>query len=184
MNVLLGSVAQAVLAECRVPVLLIRRDTAPRRGSLRVGLAFDGSEHSRAALDFVIARRTFFGPRFSLRVAHVVDEVPIQVKTALANLASTRFRHEEVQALRQEAFDGAMAPAREALGSAGLDASEEMLVSSNPGEALADWARRAKLDLLVMGSHGMSALKLVVLGSVAAGVGARCNTPLLLVRPQ
>lgn len=183
-NVLLGSVAQAVLAECRVPVLLIRRDTAPRRGSLRVGLAFDGSEYSRAALDFVIARRTFFGPRFSLHIAHVVDEVPIQVKTALANLASTRFRHEEVRALRQEAFDGAMGPAREALGLAGLDASEEMLVSSNPGEALAGWARRAKLDLLVMGSHGMSALKLVLLGSVAAGVGARCNTPLLLVRPQ
>jgi nucleotide-binding universal stress UspA family protein len=67
---------------------------------------------------------------------------------------------------------------------ADLSASEEMLVSSNPGEALAAWARREKLDLLVMGSHGMSALKLVVLGSVAAGVGARCTTPLLLVRPE
>lgn len=184
MNVLLGSVAQAVLAECRTPVLLIRRDTVPRRGSLRVGLAFDGSEHSRAALDFAITRRTFFGPRFSLHLAHVVDEVPIQVKTALANLASTRFRHEEVRALRQEAFDGVMAPAREALDLAGVAASEEMLVSSNPGEALAAWARQAKLDLLVMGSHGMGALKLVALGSVAAGVGARCNTPLLLVRPE
>jgi nucleotide-binding universal stress UspA family protein len=183
-NVLLGSVAQAVLAECRTPVLLIRRDTAPRRGSLRVGLAFDGSQHSRAALDFAIAQQTFFGPRFTLNVAHVVDEVPIQVKTALANLASTKFRHEEVQALRQEAFDGVMAPARKAIASAGLAAIEEMLVSSNPGEALAAWARRAKLDLLVMGSHGMSALKLMALGSVAAGVGARCDTPLLLVRPQ
>ena len=183
MNVLLGSVAQAVLAECRTPVLLIRRDTAPRRGSLRVGLAFDGSEHSRAALDFAITRRTFFGPRFTLRLAHVVDEVPIQVKTALANLASTGFTHKEVRALRQEAFDGVMAHAREALGLAGVAASEEILVSSNPGEALAAWARHAKLDLLVMGSHGMSALKLIALGSVAAGVGARCDTPLLLVRP-
>jgi nucleotide-binding universal stress UspA family protein len=183
MNVLLGSVAQAVLAECRTPVLLIRRDTAPRRGPLRVGLALDGSEHSRAALDFTIAQQAFFGARFTLQVAHVVDEVPIQVKTALANLASTGFTHEEVRALRQAAFDRVLAPAREALGRAGLGATEEMLVSSNPGEALAAWARRAKLDVLVMGSHGASALKVVVLGSVAAGVGARCNTPLLLVRP-
>jgi len=30
----------------------------------------------------------------------------------------------------------------------------------------------------------MSALKLAVLGSVAARVGARCDTPLLLVRPD
>ena len=183
-NVLLGSVAQAVLADCRTPVLLIRRNTAPRRGSLRVGLAFDGSRHSRAALDFAIAQQTFFGPRFTLHVAHVVNEVPIQVKTALTNLASTGFTHEEVRALRQEAFDNVMAPAREALGSAGLGVGEEMLVSSNPGEALAAWARRAKLDLLVMGSHGQSALKLLALGSVASGVGARCDTPLLLVRPQ
>lgn len=183
MNVLLGSVAQAVLAECRTPVLLIRRDTAPRRGSLRVGLALDGSEHSRAALDFTIAHRAFFGPRFNLQVAHVVDEMPIQLKTALANLASTGFTHKEVRALRQDAYDRVLAPAREALGRAGLEAGEEMLVGSNAGEALAAWAQRARLDLLVMGSHGMSALKLVVLGSVAAGVGARCSTPLLLVRP-
>lgn len=184
MNVLLGSVAQAVLAECRTPVLLIRRDAAPRRGSLRVGLALDGSEHSRTALDFAIAQRAFFGPRSTLHIAHVVDEVPIQVKTALANLASTGFTHEEVRALRKEAFDRVLAPAREVLGHAGLGASEEMLVSANPGEALAAWTRRAKLDVLVMGSHGASALKLLALGSVAAGVGARCNTPLLLVRPR
>ena len=183
-NVLLGSVAQAVLADCRTPVLLIRRDTAPRRGALRVGLAFDGSEHSRAALDFAIAQQMLFGADFTLHVAHVVDEVPIEVKTALFNLASTGFTHEEVRALRQEAFDSVMAAARATLGSAGLAASEEMLVSSNPGEALAEWTQRTHLDLLVMGSHGLSALKLLALGSVASGVGARCDTPLLLVRPQ
>jgi len=164
-------------------VLLVRQASATNASSMRVGVAFDGSEHSRAALDFTIAQQAFFGPRFTLQVVHVVDEVPIQVKTALANLASTGFTHKEVRALRQEEFDRVLAPAREALGRAGLGASEEMLVSSNPGEALATWARRAKLDLLVMGSHGASALKLVALGSVAAGVGARCNTPLLLVRP-
>jgi nucleotide-binding universal stress UspA family protein len=183
-NVLLGSVAQSVLSECQTPVLLIRRDTAPSTGSLRVGLAFDGSDHSRAALDFTLAHQSFFGPGFALRVAHVVDEVPIQVRTALANLTSTTFTHEEVRALRREAFDRIMAPAREALAAADLGAAEEMLVSSNPGAALAEWAQREQLDLLVMGSHGMGALKLMVLGSVAAGVGARCSTPLLLVRPK
>ncbi len=184
LNALLGSVANTVLAECRTPVLLLRKSTAPRRGSLRVGLAYDGSRYSKAALDFVIAHGALFGPRFSLAVAHVVDEVPIQVKTALSNLTSTEFTQEKVIALRKEAFDAALAPARSALAKAGLPATEEMLVGSNPGDELAAWARREKLDLLVMGSHGMSALKLAVLGSVAARVGARCDTPLLLVRPD
>jgi nucleotide-binding universal stress UspA family protein len=183
LGALLGSVAQTVLAECRTPVLLIRRDAKPRRGALRVGLAFDGSPYSLAALSFLIKHGAFFGERVNLHVAHAVDEVPIQVRSALLNLASTEFTHEQIRAQRQQAFEQVMEPARVALGSAGLAATEAMLVSSNPGEAIAAWARLANLDLLVMGSHGMSALKLIALGSVAAGVGARCTTPLLLVRP-
>ncbi len=181
-NALLGSVTQAVLAECRTPVLLLRREASARRGALRVGVAFDGSRHSLAALSFVIAQQNFFGQRFSLHVAHAVDEVPIQIRTALVNLASTEFTQEQVREQRQQAFDQVMAPARAALASAALPATEEMLVGSSPAEALAAWTRQARLDLLVMGSHGMSALKMVVLGSVSAGVGARCTTPLLLVR--
>jgi nucleotide-binding universal stress UspA family protein len=183
-NVLIGSVANKVLAESRTPVLLLRSSTAPRRGSLRVGLAYDGSRYSEAALNFVIAHGALFGPRFKLAVAHVVDEVPHQVRKALTNVTGSEFTQENVVTLQQEAFDAALAPARAALGEAGLPAKEVMLVGSNPGDELAAWARRDKLDLLVTGSHGMSALKLAVLGSVAARVGALCDTPLLLVRPD
>lgn len=183
MNVLLGSVAQTVLAECRTPVLLIRQGGATSVSSLRVGLAFDGSEHSRAALRFTLDHQTLFGPQITLHLAHVVDEVPIQVRTALANLASTTFTHEEVKAQRRQAYDQAMGVARTMLGEAGVEANEDMLVGANPAAALADWAQRERFDLLVMGSHGTGALKAAVLGSVATGVGARCSTPLLLVRP-
>jgi nucleotide-binding universal stress UspA family protein len=183
-NVLVGSVANKVLAECCTPVLLLRSTTPPRRGSLRVGLAYDSSPYSKAALDFVTTHSVLFGPRFKLAVAHVVDEVPAQVRKALKSVAGTEFTQNEVISLRKKAFEAAMAPARAALAKAGLAATEDMLVGSNPGDELAAWARRQKLDLLVMGSHGMSALKLAVLGSVAARVGAICDTPLLLVRPS
>ena len=184
MNVLLGSVAQTALAECRTPVLLIRQGDATSAGSLRVGLAFDGSEHSRAALRFTLDHQAFFGPQFTLHLAHVVDEVPIQVRTALANLASTTFTHEEVLAQRRQAYDQAMGAARAMLAEAGVQAREDMLVGANPAAALADWAQRERIELLVMGSHCTGALKAAVLGSVATGVGARCSTPLLLVRPH
>jgi nucleotide-binding universal stress UspA family protein len=184
MNVLLGSVAQTVLAECRTPVLLIRQGDMTSPGSLRVGLAFDGSEHSRAALRFALDHRTFFGLESTLHLAHVVDEVPIQVRTALANLASTSFTHAEVQAERRQAYDHAMSAARAMLAEAGVEAGEDMLVGANPAASLADWVQRERIDLLVMGSHGTGAMKAAVLGSVATGVGARCSTPLLLVRPR
>jgi nucleotide-binding universal stress UspA family protein len=184
MNVLLGSVAQTVLAECRKPVLLIRQGDTTSPGSLRVGLALDGSEHSRAALRFALDHRAFFGPESTLHLAHVVDEVPIQVRTALANLASTSFTHAEVQAERRQAYDHAMSAARAMLAETGVEASEDMLVGASPAACLADWVRCERIDLLVMGSHGTGAMKAAVLGSVATGVQARCSTPLLLVRPH
>ena len=184
MNVLLGSVAQTVLAECRKPVLLIRQGDTTSPGSLRVGLALDGSEHSRAALRFALDHRAFFGLESTLHLGHVVDEVPVQVRTALANLASTTFTHAEVQAQRRQAYDHTMSAARAMLAETGVEASEDMLVGASPAACLADWVRCERIDLLVMGSHGTGAMKAAVLGSVATGVQARCSTPLLLVRPH
>ncbi len=46
----------------------------------------------------------------------------------------------------------------------------------------AAFARKRKLDVLVMGSHGQGAFKNAVLGSVVTRVAHICPTPLLLVR--
>jgi nucleotide-binding universal stress UspA family protein len=39
-----------------------------------------------------------------------------------------------------------------------------------------------KADLIVMGTHGHSALGSLITGSTVSGVLARCQTPVLLVR--
>jgi len=49
-------------------------------------------------------------------------------------------------------------------------------------DALAQLAQSEKVDLIVMGSHGHSALSNILLGSVASGVLARCDVPVLLIR--
>lgn len=49
-------------------------------------------------------------------------------------------------------------------------------------EAIANFAKTEKPALIVMGSHGHAALRSVMLGSVASGVLARCQTPVLLIR--
>lgn len=50
------------------------------------------------------------------------------------------------------------------------------------GEAIAAFAERHSIDLIVMGSHGHSALVNVVLGSVATSVLAMSRIPVLIVR--
>ena len=49
-------------------------------------------------------------------------------------------------------------------------------------DVIAAFAASEKPDLIVMGTHGHSALGNVILGSVVSGVLARCSQPVLLLR--
>jgi len=53
--------------------------------------------------------------------------------------------------------------------------------TGHAAEAIAAVADAGEPDLIVMGTHGHSALGNVLLGSVATGVLARCRAPVLLV---
>ena len=54
--------------------------------------------------------------------------------------------------------------------------------AGHAAELIAGQVRRERPDLVVMGTHGHTALGNAVLGSVAQGVLARCKVPVLLVR--
>ncbi len=181
-GLLFGSVASAVLASSRAPVLLLRGARALAPTPLKVALAYDDSADSRAALQFVLARLACFDPHHRLHLAYVVDEVPIQVRTALANLASTEFTPERVHAERAEAHAKAVGPAQRKLARAGIRTVDHLLVGGNPGDTLAAWVKSEKIDLLVMGCRGQTRLRTVFSGSVTHRVAARSDVPLLLVR--
>lgn len=64
---------------------------------------------------------------------------------------------------------------------AGLACREHLLVG-DPAETVLKVQRATKSDLIVMGSHGRSALRSALLGSVTSKVLAHCTTPLTIVR--
>jgi nucleotide-binding universal stress UspA family protein len=78
-------------------------------------------------------------------------------------------------------FESAVKPMRKLFAKTGISASEVCLVG-NPGDELSAYARKKRLDVLVMGSHGYGAFKAAVIGSVATRVMAHSKVPLLLVR--
>jgi len=177
-----GSVTQRVLASTSVPVLALRTARAPRRASLRVGIALDGSGYGEAAARYVIEHRQLFGPRpaFALIHVHAPSLIGSSAPASSASVPTTA----ELAQFEAAAFEQAIVPVQQQFAAAGLTATEHRLVG-NPGEEIAGLARRARLDLLVMGSHGRGALTAALLGSVACRVAATCATPLLLIRrPQ
>jgi len=61
--------------------------------------------------------------------------------------------------------------------------SKTVITTGHPVDDIVQEAKRSKADLIVMGSHGRSALAAAVLGSVAYGVIHRdMKTPVLVVK--
>lgn len=183
-GLLLGSVTQAVLASCTTPLLVVRDAAPPRRDALKVGIAVDGSRYGAAAVRYAIEHRELWGESPTLVLLHVVPDLAVIVIPGLGDAPLPIYKPDEVVAMQSRRFDEAVAPAREQLERAGLDADAVCLVGNDAGDEIAAYAKKNRLDLLVLvlGSHGRGALKSAVLGSVAMRVAAQCRTPLLLIR--
>jgi len=184
-KLLFGSVANTVLASCTTPLLVLRGKPAPKKDSLKVGIALDGSKYGVAVVRFFVKHRDLFGATPTVTLVHVVpDLLNLVVPGYFARLPALSLKPEQVEAMQAAAFENAMAPARKLLERADIAATEVRLLGNNPGDQIAAYAVKSKLDLMALGSHGQGALESTVLGSVAARIAAQCQLPLLLVREK
>jgi nucleotide-binding universal stress UspA family protein len=184
-TMLFGSVSSTVLATSDVPVLIVRstsRSASPSQRPLRIGVAVDGEKDSRAAVRFMLEHRALFGGASDMTLISVVPDPLLSYIAGLSELVVTPLSSQQAAEIQNKVFERAVARTRKLMKDAGLAVLEAQLVSNVPGDAIAAYAKQERLDLLVMGSHGHSALKSLVLGSVATRVAARCDTPLLIVR--
>jgi nucleotide-binding universal stress UspA family protein len=180
-NLLTGSVTNHVLARTEVPILVLRHRESPAQDALKVGIAVDGSKIGREAVKFVLRHRALFGSTPQFTLLHVVGDFAGAVMPDMAGIALPAFSEADIRRMQQQAFEAAVGPVRRLLAKAGVAATEVNLVG-NPGDELSAYARKKKLDLVVMGSHGYGAFKAALLGSVATRVMARSTVPVLLVR--
>jgi nucleotide-binding universal stress UspA family protein len=180
-GLLVGSVTNGVLAQTTTPMLIVRQREKPPADSLNVGIAVDGSKYGLQAARFVMRHRQLFGAKPSITLLHVVADFAGALMPDMAGIALPAYSAEQVAVLQKRAFGDAVAPVRALFAKAGLRTAEVCL-QGNPGDELAAYARKRKLDVLVMGSRGYGAFKAAVLGSVATRVMATCEAPVLLVR--
>ena len=184
-NLLFGSVTQAVLASCNTPLLVLRSDAVPKKDSLKLGIALDGSKYGVAAVRFVVKHRALFGAAPSLTLIHVVpDLLNLVVPGFFGNAPVPGIKPEQVTEMQHAAFERAMAPARKLLQGTAFQVTEAQLSGNNPGDAIGAYATKNKLDILAIGSHGEDTLRSMVLGSVATRVAAKCRNALLFIQEK
>ena len=140
---------------------------------MKILVAMDGSIYSVKACRWVInlSRSLRLPPKICLLNA---DE-------ALSNSVAIRIGATEAARYHKENAEYALKKGRSLLQRAGLQSTEEARIG-HPAEVILEVAKQYKADFIVMGSHGRTPLKSLVLGSVTSKVIAGTSIPVAVIR--
>jgi len=140
-----------------------------------ISVAIDGSDHAADALTTAID----LARRYDAHLT-VVSIAPVTPALVMANEPMLPPLLPESNLPRFRALvDAGVAKA----GSAGLKAVDGMCVEGAPVDELLRILREHPVDLLVLGSRGLSTAQRLLLGSVSTALVNRAPCPVLVVRP-
>lgn len=170
----LGSVAEAVVRAVRVPVLLLRGQSAWKPWVTgRILVPLDGSHTAEAVLPVV---ERLAGPRdLKITLLEVIEPIPSAAR------AEMPLGVEELIGVRQGDAERYLAKVAEPLKNKGLRV-EWAVESGRPAERITAVAAQERADLITMVTHGRSGLRRFFLGSVAEGVLRSAAMPVLLFK--
>ncbi|UIO99291.1 universal stress protein [Halobaculum sp. CBA1158] len=177
-RVLLGSVAEKVIRTATVPVLAVHGgDERPTWGDgSRLLVATDGSTAA------VPAERVGVGLAAALN-ADITAVSALDEAEALAGACGGALSTEVVESVRSalaERAERAVDRVRDRAEAAGVDAEGEV-IGGEPIGAIRDHAADVDADLVVVGTHGRTGVRRVLLGSVAEGIVRSADRPVLVV---
>ncbi|MDC8784806.1 universal stress protein [Roseateles koreensis] len=140
---------------------------------MKILVAVDGSPYTKRMLAYLAAHDEWLGEVHEYTVIHVVPSVPPRAAAVLdREVLKSYYTDESEKVLKTlRAFFKRQHIAAEFVSKSG-SAAEVIVAAANKGD----------FDLLMLGSHGHSALGNLVLGSVTTKVMANCKVPVLVVR--
>ena len=139
----------------------------------------DGSKTAQKAAEYAIGLATQL--KASIIALSVIDSRSFTIKTLPAS-ATLRHTIEPVEDYLQEAATGYVGEIKKLCAKSGVVSIISTRIG-HPVEEIVKEAKKSKANLIVMGSHGNSALSAIVLGSVSYGViHNNKSVPILIVR--
>jgi len=144
-------------------------------GFRHITVAIDGSVHGAEALDTAIDLAKHYSAQ--LVVLSVAPLTPVYVASAEPYLPPSLPEGERPQ--YQQLVEAGVQRAE----AAGLSGVTGLCVEGVVVEEILAHANQHPVDLLVLGSRGLTAARRVLLGSVSTGVVTHAPCPVLVVRP-
>ena len=164
---LMGSVTAKVIGHFSGRALVVPRDA--QAGWSNILAATDGSKYSEAAVYEAINYAVSYGGKL-----HLVNAV---------------YSNDEFLATAPDVVEKMIAKARESLQKTVERASDRGIEAASyvregePFNAIVNLAEELNIDTIVMGSHGRTGLKRILMGSVTSRVIGLASCPVMVVNP-
>jgi nucleotide-binding universal stress UspA family protein len=139
---------------------------------MKIVLPVDGSKYTRRMLSYIAAHDELLGPGHEYLLFTVVPR--------LTSRAAEFFDRKTLDEYYADEAAKVLRSARSFAEKQGWTLRSAH-AAGHAAEEIAAYTKAQKAGLIVMGTHGHSALANAVLGSVAQGVLARCTVPMLLI---
>ena len=148
---------------------------------MKILLATDGSEYSKAAVNSVAERPWPEGSEVKIISAMEVPFAPTTEAWVLPNSY-----YSELDRVAREQAEAAVKDAVERIESGKASGLEIItkIISGSAGEVILDEAERWDADLIVLGSHGYSGWQRFLLGSVSHAVATHAHCSVEIVRQK
>lgn len=140
---------------------------------MKILMPVDGSDYTQRMLAYAATHDELLAADHDYLIVNVVPPIPPHASRFLDRKTVDDYYRDQAEEVLQ--------PVRAYVEQRGWKAKVSH-VCGHAADTIARLATTEKVDLIVMGTHGHSALGNIVLGSVASGVLARCDVPVLLIR--
>jgi nucleotide-binding universal stress UspA family protein len=150
----------------------------------KILVPIDGSELSRKAADYAILLSSKLGTE--LFVIHVLNDIPYEHNVGSYGLYDIETPDEIKQILQEERgitkewFDKIKASASEK--NIKIIKTELVITRSSIESAIVNYAKRNRIDLIVIGTAGHSGFRKLIPGDVASGVIKHSHCPVMMIK--
>ncbi|NPA41190.1 MAG: universal stress protein [Aquificae bacterium] len=169
-KILIGSTAEKVVKHSKKPILVIKGFEPSF--SKEVVLAYDFSKTAEKTLEFALK---FLKPfKVKIHILHIDEPIDLPLVEKIGEALYERYREEK---------RGYVEKIRERFSSEGFEVSTSFISGKNPAQEIVGFVKEnTEVELLVMGSRGLSGLKRILLGSTSTEVFRKVDIPILIYK--
>ncbi len=171
-KILVGSTAEKVVKHGRKPVLVIKGSEPTF--TKKVLIAYDFSKTAERTVEFALG---FLKPfRVEIQLLHIDEPIDLPLVERIGRAIYEKYREEKRNYLER---------VKERFERAGFKVSSEFADGRDPAQEIVDRVHGDKdIELVIMGSKGLSGLKRILLGSTSTEVFGKVDAPILIYKEE